>query len=421
MIYSVYISSTYIDLIEDRGLLRARLDQAGLNTVCMEKYPPAFSEDVKIKCEKDVVDADIYVCIIGDKYGSIARDKEGVELGYSYTEFEYDTAVKNYKRRLVFFKKNLEIEDSRLKTFISKIRTSPKGYAEFSEIAELPALVLASIMVETGGNEKKNIPESIKYLCDRSEQSHGFTTSLIRDEKCPVHFFFVNGHRRNGHAILVNRCILTLKSMFDGRETLDIIVLAQCSPAINEERVLTYIKQKIISQLEGKTNQFGIEFSAASFFKCLEIKKAHCLIIRIVIQGTTLLQNNDIYMRSLERFCSTFLKSNNGGASDQKIIFFIHIEYEEIVNNEKEVVMSFSNSGSFVHMCLPELTKIGETDVREWLMQYNIENNQANIDRLYADHFSDIKKDNENLFFMDDAEMSLQEIINIYNKTKLHV
>ena len=83
--YSIYISSTYRNLIEDRQLLRLRLDQAQYTTVCMEKYPPALSVLIKDKCQGDVAKADIYVGIIGDSYGSFAEDEAGNKAEKSFT------------------------------------------------------------------------------------------------------------------------------------------------------------------------------------------------------------------------------------------------------------------------------------------------------------------------------------------------
>src|SRR4029078_10864920 len=169
--YSIYISSTYRDLIEDRKLLRTLLDQAQYTTVCMEKYPPALSQSIKEKCQDDVCKADIYVGIIGDNYGSISRDENGLEMDFSYTEYEYDAAVASKRKRLIFFKKFEEPpKDERLIAFINKIKKSPFFTASFEDIKDLPGMVLASIIAQTGENIKKIIPTETKYFCDRFDQ-----------------------------------------------------------------------------------------------------------------------------------------------------------------------------------------------------------------------------------------------------------
>lgn len=84
--YQVFISSTFVDLKDERqAVLRAvlELDQMPAG---MELFPAA--DDSAWQLIKDVIDAsDYYVVIIGGRYGSLD------ETGLGYTEKEYDYAV----------------------------------------------------------------------------------------------------------------------------------------------------------------------------------------------------------------------------------------------------------------------------------------------------------------------------------------
>lgn len=92
----VFVSSTYIDLIDERekviqGLLEADCFPAG-----MEMFPA--SDDEKWDLIKGVIDdSDYYLLIIGGRYGA-----EDENTGLSYTEMEFDYALKQKKPIIAF-------------------------------------------------------------------------------------------------------------------------------------------------------------------------------------------------------------------------------------------------------------------------------------------------------------------------------
>lgn len=85
----VFVSSTYLDLIDERqeaveGILRAGHIPAG-----MELFIPANKNQWTI-IEKWIKESDILMLILGGKYGSIEP-----RSGKSYTQLEYEFALKN--------------------------------------------------------------------------------------------------------------------------------------------------------------------------------------------------------------------------------------------------------------------------------------------------------------------------------------
>ncbi len=94
--YQVFISSTYIDLIEERKavtetLLSADCIPAGMEAFCAE-------DDEQFNVIKKVIDlCDYYILILGKRYGSINS-----ETHLSYTEMEYDYALSRGVPILVF-------------------------------------------------------------------------------------------------------------------------------------------------------------------------------------------------------------------------------------------------------------------------------------------------------------------------------
>lgn len=60
----VYVSSTYMDLVEHRAAVKATLERAQFDVECMEKYP-AFDERPQDKCLEDVAQCDCLLILDG--------------------------------------------------------------------------------------------------------------------------------------------------------------------------------------------------------------------------------------------------------------------------------------------------------------------------------------------------------------------
>lgn len=84
--YQIFISSTYLDLIEER--------QAAVQTIVKMGHIPAGMELFKAGASqwqtitKWIDESDIYVLILGGRYGSINEHE-----GKSYTHLEYEYAL----------------------------------------------------------------------------------------------------------------------------------------------------------------------------------------------------------------------------------------------------------------------------------------------------------------------------------------
>lgn len=92
----VFISSTYIDLKEERNKVIQGLLEADCFPAGMETFPA--SDDDKWDLIKGVIDdSDYYLLIIGARYGA-----EDGETQLSYTEKEYDYAVEQGKPVMAF-------------------------------------------------------------------------------------------------------------------------------------------------------------------------------------------------------------------------------------------------------------------------------------------------------------------------------
>lgn len=88
--YQVFVSSTYMDLIEHRQTVMKALMQVDAIPAGMELFP-ALDADAWTLIERVIDQSDYYIVIIGGKYGSVGED------GVSYTEKEYDYAASKGK------------------------------------------------------------------------------------------------------------------------------------------------------------------------------------------------------------------------------------------------------------------------------------------------------------------------------------
>lgn len=82
----VFVSSTYTDLIEERQAAVEAILDAGHIPAGMELFKAGKSQMKTI--QKWIDDSDVYMLILGGRYGSIEE-----ESGLSYTELEYRYAL----------------------------------------------------------------------------------------------------------------------------------------------------------------------------------------------------------------------------------------------------------------------------------------------------------------------------------------
>jgi hypothetical protein len=148
IIYSVFVSSTYEDLREERAAVQKALLQLHCMPISMELFGSADEETWEF-IKRRIEDSDYYVVIMADKYGSTAED------GVSYTEKEYDYAKAINKPVLAFVhgdrnsirreKTEDDVEKrSRLEAFIQKVRRSPVSF--FTSPHDLATQVIVSFV-----------------------------------------------------------------------------------------------------------------------------------------------------------------------------------------------------------------------------------------------------------------------------------
>ena len=119
--YQIFISSTVKDLEKERTLLTQTVLRKGYYPAGMEWFP-GIDEEQFDYIKQVIDDSDYYVILLGGLYGTITSD------GKSYTEKEYDYAIKKGKKSFRWFKEILSLqkkmmrEKSNLHNFIKKLQ-----------------------------------------------------------------------------------------------------------------------------------------------------------------------------------------------------------------------------------------------------------------------------------------------------------
>jgi hypothetical protein len=149
IIYSVFVSSTYEDLREERAEVQKTLLKLHCFPIGMEIFGSTDGETWEF-IKRQVAECDYYVVIIiADRYGTTASD------GMSYTEKEYDYAKEVKKPVLAFLHRSRESiprgktetdakKRRRLDAFIQKVAQSPVSY--FTTPHDLAAEVIESFV-----------------------------------------------------------------------------------------------------------------------------------------------------------------------------------------------------------------------------------------------------------------------------------
>lgn len=98
--YQVFVSSTFLDLQEERAAVVSALLQMEAFPAGMELFP-AGDDDAWTLIKRVIDSSDYYLLVVGGKYGSIDPETE-----LSFTEKEYDYAVERGKPVMAFLHAN---------------------------------------------------------------------------------------------------------------------------------------------------------------------------------------------------------------------------------------------------------------------------------------------------------------------------
>lgn len=148
--YQVFISSTFADLEDERRKVMEAVLECNCFPAGMEMFPSLDME--QFSYIKTIIDkSDYYILVIAGRYGSLAED------GISYTEKEYDYAVKKNIPVLAFIKRDIDripayktdgdpIIKSKLLAFRKRVEKN-RLLSYWDEPYELKAKILSSLHI----------------------------------------------------------------------------------------------------------------------------------------------------------------------------------------------------------------------------------------------------------------------------------
>lgn len=150
--YQIFVSSTYVDLKEERRVVLSAVQDMGDIPSGMEMFPATDEEQFNF-IKRIIDNCDYYVVIIAGKYGTIAPD------GHSYTEKEYDYAVSKGIHVLAFVRNEDAIEEEnreqdaekkkKLDKFKAKVQTG-RVVRPWNDKQDLVYSVVISLTQEKG-------------------------------------------------------------------------------------------------------------------------------------------------------------------------------------------------------------------------------------------------------------------------------
>jgi hypothetical protein len=144
--YQVFISSTYADLQEERGVLTQVLPTLGCMPCGLDISPVGATAWTSLK--KLIDESDYYVLMLGSRYGSLSPS------GISYTHMEYVYASTKQKPILVLMH---DSPDSRPAAFQEK---TPEGRRQFNDFRQLLAKGLVA-----GWSDSRSLEAAVRrYL-----------------------------------------------------------------------------------------------------------------------------------------------------------------------------------------------------------------------------------------------------------------
>jgi hypothetical protein len=107
--YQIFISSTFEDLRAERKAAVEAVFERGHIPIALENFSPSNESDLQV-IKSAMKDCQVYVAILGHRYGTMVPDKD-----YSFTEFEYDLAQQYKLKTLTFILNDKDIAKRRSK------------------------------------------------------------------------------------------------------------------------------------------------------------------------------------------------------------------------------------------------------------------------------------------------------------------
>ena len=165
-IHHVFISSTYLDLKEEREEAMNAIIRTGCHPIGMEFFPANPATPWKV-IERAISDCDFYIVIIANRYGTI---EEGTEI--SYTEREFNYALEHGRKFLAFlisdFDEGKADNYEKIRQFREKIQKgcTPDYFENKYDLGKKIAISLSNLANEQKAKDDKDAFDRLYDLID---------------------------------------------------------------------------------------------------------------------------------------------------------------------------------------------------------------------------------------------------------------
>jgi Domain of unknown function (DUF4062)/TIR domain len=142
-VVQVFVSSTQVDLLRERRAAETAIRSLDLHFTGMEYFGARANRSIET-CLEEVQGSDIFVLIIGSRYGSYVPNTK-----ISFTEREYVEAESLSKPCLVFFKKSAKTEfvetDAAKQIALERFKQRLRERWQIAEFGDSPQLAIALV------------------------------------------------------------------------------------------------------------------------------------------------------------------------------------------------------------------------------------------------------------------------------------
>lgn len=213
----VYISSTYLDLREQREAVAKAVRRLNCQPVCMEDYVARDDRPVD-KCLADVRSCQVYVGLLAWRYGFRPPQRDR-----SITQLEYEQARTQGIPCLLFLAqdpgtwpkkwRDTGTDETDLNDFRNEVEQR-HTVSYFAEVRELETLVATAVSLQLlefarrAGTGNIDIPVILPYMADRSRQhdqlADALRAHLKNRRRCPC-VVFIHGDENEAHGEFVQK------------------------------------------------------------------------------------------------------------------------------------------------------------------------------------------------------------------------
>lgn len=287
--YQVFISSTYTDLIEERQKAVEAILNAGHIPAGMELFH-AGDETQKDLISEWIEDSDIYVLILGGRYGSLDTD------GMGYTHWEYEKAkelgkpifslvlTEDYLNKKVEAKKlkatDLSYYDEKLVNFRNEVMS--KIVSNIDNIVQIEAEIIKSInrIIKKRGNDLEGWIKgsSLKELEALRQENKKLSLELVS---------------RQGEVIVMQNKSKPVKDDYIGEFSFDAIRDVLSSEIIEEEQL-----DDALDEVNDKKNKyFSNETEYEEYLSSIKFIKGSSAL-RYLLNAKSKLLSNELKVDS---------------------------------------------------------------------------------------------------------------------------